>query len=152
MKILDIIFGKKNTINHPILGKLVSDRIRGNNQTKSYTWVGSKTLGNTTKETTLIMEGNPTGPNPLHINFISDLVQNWEQEYLPKIERIISEKRIDKKEVFFKWKNDFYVGGIVPLDNRKSEFELTIEPLDDNVSKSIGIEFKNHNIIKVYTY
>ena len=56
MYILDLLFGKKKTIKHPVLGDLESQRIKGNNNTKTYAWYGSIALSNY-KEKTFLSKG-----------------------------------------------------------------------------------------------
>ena len=46
MNIIESLFGKKKTFNHPVIGALESQRIKGNDHTKIYTWYGSIILGN----------------------------------------------------------------------------------------------------------
>lgn len=152
MSILNFLFGKKKIIIHPIIGEIISDRIKGNNQTKSYTWLGSITLNNQPEKTTIIMEGHASGPLSAHLSFISQLIENWENKFLPNIEQIIIEKGIDKTEKYSNWKNEFYVGAVVPTNAKKSEFELTFEPLNSENSNFICIEFKNSTIINVQTF
>jgi len=140
------------TFNHPVLGILKSQRIKGNNHTKNYTWYGNIILNNKSLKTTIILEGNNLSPFTNHLNFISQLIQNWESEYLPKIENKINENGIDKIKKYSNWKNDFYLSAIYLMNNKNSEFELTLEPLDNKKTDAIGIEIKNNIIIKVEKY
>ena len=152
MNIIDSLFGKKKTFKHPIIGVLKSQRIRGVNHTKSYTWHGNIFLKNQLLETTIILEGNNTSPFPNHLDFISQLVSNWENEYLPKIENKINDTGIDNIGKYSNWKNDFYLSAIYPMNNKSSEFELTLEPIDKMKTDSIGIEIKNNIITKIEKY
>ena len=151
MNIIESLFGKKKTFNHPVIGALESQRIKGNDHTKIYTWYGSIILGNKPLQTTIILEGNNLSPSANHLNFVSSLVENWESGYLPKIQNLISENRIDKIGKYSNWRSDFYLSAIYPLNNQSSEFELTLEPLDDEKTYAIGIEIINNNITKAYT-
>ncbi|MDF4203996.1 hypothetical protein PXD56_13570 [Maribacter sp. SA7] len=76
MSIVDLLFGKKKTFNHPTLGILKSDRIKGNNQTKTYTWRGSIVMGTNTIETLMYLEGNYSAPFSNHTDFVSQLLEN----------------------------------------------------------------------------
>ncbi|MAB48772.1 MAG: hypothetical protein CMC05_09090 [Flavobacteriaceae bacterium] len=152
MNIIDSLFGKKKTFNHPIIGILKSQRIKGNNHAKSYTWYGNIFLNNKSLETTIILEGSNSSPFPNHLNFISQLMNNWESEYLPKIENKINEIGINKIGKYSNWKNDFYLSAIYPMNDKNSEFELTLEPLDKQKTDSIGIEIKNNIITKIEKY
>ena len=152
MKIFDILFGKKKTLNHAILGILKSQRIKGNNKTKTYSWYGSVTLSNHKEETVIILEGNNITPCSSHLESINDLVKNWDTKYLSLIEEKITNQKINQERKFSNWKKDFYVGAITPMDEKKPEFELTFEPLDENENDFIGIEIKNNLISKVEIY
>ena len=152
MNIIDSLFGKKRTYNHPIIGILKSQRIKGNNLTKNYTWRGNIKLNNTLLVTTIILEGNNSSPFANHLNFISQLIQNWEREYLPKIENEINKIGINKIEKYSNWKNDFHLSAIYPMNEKSNEFELTLEPINTDLTDSIGIEIKNNIITKVEKY
>ena len=152
MNIIDSLFGKKKTFNHPVIGVLKSERIRGNNHTKNYTWYGNRILNNNPLKTTIILEGNNSSPFANHLNFISQLIENWESEYLPKIESEIKKSEIDKIEKYSNWKNDFYLSAIYPMNDKSIAFELTLAPLDNDEIDSIGIEIKNNIITKINKY
>jgi hypothetical protein len=79
-------------------------------------------------------------------------MNNWESEYLPKIENKINEIGINKIGKYSNWKNDFYLSAIYPMNDKNSEFELTLEPLDKQKTDSIGIEIKNNIITKIEKY
>jgi hypothetical protein len=152
MNLIDSLFGKKRTFNHPIIGILKSQRIKGNNLIKNYTWYGNIILNNNSQETTIILEGNNSSPFPNHLDFISLLIENWNNEYLPKIENKINENGINKIEKYSNWKNNFYLSAIYPLNNKSSDFELTLEPLDNEKTDFIGIEIKNNIITRIEKY
>ncbi|WP_405397820.1 hypothetical protein [Maribacter sp. Asnod2-G09] len=152
MSISDLLFGKKKTFNHPILGTLKSDRIKGNNQTKTYTWRGSILIGNNTIETLFYLEGNNAAPFSNHIDFVCQLAENWDSEHLSNIEEKINKKGIDKVEPFSNWKNDLYLAAIYATNKKNTDFELTLEPVDSENLDSIGIDVKNGIITKVEIY
>ena len=152
MSISDLLFGKKKTFDHPILGTLKSDRIKGNNQTKTYTWRGSILIGNNTIETLFYLEGNNAAPFSNHIDFVCQLAENWDSEHLPNIEEKINKKGIDKVEPFSNWKNDLYLAAIYSTNKKSSDFELTLEPIDSENLDSIGIDVKNGMITNVEIY
>ncbi|WP_299799289.1 hypothetical protein [uncultured Maribacter sp.] len=152
MSISDLLFGKKKTFNHPILGTLKSDRIKGNNQTKTYTWRGSIIIGNNTIETLFYLEGNYAAPFNNHIDFVCQLAENWNSEHLPNIEEKINKKGIDKVEPLSNWKKDLYLAAIYAANKKNTDFELTLEPIDSENLDSIGIDVKNGIISKVKIY
>ena len=152
MKILDILLGKKKTFTHSVLGVLTSDRIKGNNQTKKYSWFGSVKINNYTKETFIVAEGNNITPSNSQLESISEIVNNWENKYLNLIDEKIKMQKINQKPKFANWKTDFYLGQITPLDDKKSHFELTIEPINKNETDFIGIEIDNNKVTKIEIY
>lgn len=152
MSILDLLFGKKKTIKHEVLGDLKSQRIKGNNNTKTYSWYGNITLNNHKEKTVIILEGNNLTPSNSHLESISDLVKNWETKYLSLIEEKITNQKINQETKFSNWKKDFYVGAITPMDEKKPEFELTFEPKNENETDFISVEIKNNIISKVEIY
>ena len=152
MSISDLLFGKKKTFNHPILGTLKSDRIKGNNQIKTYTWRGSILIGNNTIETLFYLEGNYATPFNNHIDFVCQLAENWDSELLPNIEEIINKKGIDKVEPFSNWKKDLYLAAIYAANKKNTDFELTLEPIHSENLDSIGIDVKNGMITNVEIY
>ena len=152
MALIDLIFGKKKTIKHPTLGVFQSERIKGNNQTKHYTWYGKLNLDNKAPETTVILEGNNAGPFTNHLNFISQLKVHWLSKYLPEIDKKITEKGIDKGEEYANWKKTFYLSAIYAANDKSPEFELTLDPLDKQKINSIGIVFKNNIISEIEKY
>ena len=152
MNLIDSLFGKKKTFKHPIIGVLKSQRVKGNNHTKSYTWYGSVFLNDKALKTTIILEGNNLSPFPNHLIFISQIVKHWESDYLLKIESKIKENGIDNIEKYSNWKNEFYLSAIYPLNGKNSDFELTLAPLNNKKTNSIGIEIKNNIITKIEKY
>ncbi|WP_299326264.1 hypothetical protein [uncultured Maribacter sp.] len=152
MSISDLLFGKKKTFDHPILGTLKNDKIKGNNQTKTYTWRGSIVIGNNTIETLFYLEGNNSASFNNHIDFVCQLAKNWNSELLPNIEEKISKKEIDKIEPFSNWKKDLYLAAIYAANKKNTDFELTLEPIDSENLDSIGIDVKNGMIINVEIY
>ena len=152
MSIKDLLFGKKKTFNHPKIGAFKSDRIKGNNSTKAYTWLGETSIGNNTTKTIIFLEGNNKSPYSKHLDFISELMENWEREYLPNIESEIIKNGIDKVEPFSNWKNDLYLAAIYSTNKKSSDFELNLESIDDEKSDTIGIDVKNGIISKVEIY
>ena len=152
MDLINTLFGTKKTFKHPVIGMLKSERIKGNKHTKSYSWYGNIILSNQKNKTTIILEGNNLSPFTNHLNFISELIQNWESEYVPKIETHINKNGINKIPKYSNWKNNFYLSAIYPLNNKSTAFELTLEPFDDKQTNTIGIEIKNNIITKVETY
>ena len=146
---MDLLFGKKKTFNHPIIGILESQRIKGDNNTKSYTWYGSIIVGNKPHETTIILEGNNSSPSSNHLDFVSQLIENWESEYLPKIETEINDSGLNKIEIFSNCRNHLYLSAIYPMNGKSAEFELTLEPLDEEKTDAISVEIKNNIITKV---
>ncbi|MEP2280952.1 hypothetical protein [Maribacter sp.] len=152
MSIVDLLFGKKKTFNHAKLGILKSDRIKGNNQTKTYTWRGSILMGTNTTDTLMYLEGNNSAPFSNHTDFVSQLVENWESTYLPDIEEEIRKKRIDQVEGFSNWKNDFYLAAIYAKNKKNTDFEITLEHEDGKNLDTIGIDVKNGIIANVEIY
>jgi len=152
MNLINALFGSKNTFNHPVIGVLKSERIKGNNQTKTYSWYGQIKLNNKLFETTIILEGNHSSPFPNHLNFICQIIESWKSEYIPKIETEIIKKGINKIPAYSNWKNEFYLSAIYARNNKSSEFELTLEPLNRDEIDSIGVEIKNNIITKVEKY
>lgn len=151
MSIIDTLFGKKKTFNHPVIGILKSQRVKGNDRTKDYSWYGSVILNNKTQETAIILEGNNTSPFSNHLAFISQLIQNWQSDYFPKIETKINETKINKNGEYGNWKKDYYIATVYPINGKSTEFELILEPLDVAKTDAVGIEIKNNSITKVYT-
>jgi|GEM_PF-5979369 len=149
MSIIDLLFGSKKTYNHPIIGALRSQRIKGQNLTRNYTWYGNVVLNGKSQETTIILEGDSYRPYTIHLDFISQLIQNWSTFYLPKIENKFKEIEILKIKKYFNWKNDFYLSAIYPLSDKSSDFELILEPFDKYKTNSIAIEVKNDIVAKV---
>ena len=66
-----------------------------------------------------------------------------------EIEKKLLENGINNIQKYSNWKNDFYVGAITPMDDRKAEFELTFKDLNSENTNYIGIEFKNNIITKI---
>ena len=149
MSIIDLFFGSEKTYNHPIIGALKSQRIKGQNLTRNYTWYGDVVLNGKSQETTIILEGDSYRPYTIHLDFISQLIQNWSTFYIPKIENKIEKIGIRKIEKYSNWKNDFYLSAVYPLSDKSSDFELILEPLDKYKTNSIAIEIKNNIVAKV---
>ncbi|AUC77049.1 MULTISPECIES: hypothetical protein [unclassified Olleya] len=152
MKIIDYIFGTKKTFNHPILGTLTSERIKGNNKTKNYSWQTTVLLKGNTEETYIILEGNTSSPFSNHLTAISQLIENWDNDYLPKIENKINDNGLNKIEKYSNWKTDFYLAAIYPISDKNETFELTLEPLDKEKDDHISIVLKNKVITKIEKY
>ena len=144
-----MLFGKKNTTKHSILGEFVSQRIKVNDNTKTYTWYGEIVINNYSEETCLILEGDNLKPYSNQINSLSHIVENWNTKYLPLIEEKIISQKISQGPKFSNWKKDFFIGAITPIDDKKAEFEITLEPLNENIVQFIGITIKNNVVVDV---
>ncbi|WP_291962845.1 hypothetical protein [Maribacter sp.] len=152
MSIISLLLGKKKTINHPKLGIIKSDRIRGNNLTKTYTWRGGIIIGNNTIKTQFYLKGKSSSPLSNQIDFVCQLVENWDKQFLPKIEEEIVQEKINTIKAFSNWRNDFYLAAIYARNDKSSDFELTLEPKNENITDTMGIEVKNGLITKVSVY
>ena len=152
MNLLNTFLGTKKTFKHSVLGVLTSERIKGNNQTKKYSWFGAVNLNNYQKETFIVAEGNNNAPSKKHLEYISEIVTNWNTKYLKQIDQEIKKQKISQKPKFENWENDFYLGQITPLDDNKPHFELTLEPINENKTDFIGIEIDNNKVTKIEIY
>jgi len=151
MKILDILFGKKKTINHPILGDLISQRIKGNNQTKTYTWYGKIRFDKKHEETFLFLDGNNSEPYSAQINSMVELMNGWETKHLQSIEQKILSQKLELNNNYKNWKSEFYVGMISPIyaNNKKLEFEVTLEPINNRKEGFLSLTFKDSIITEL---
>jgi hypothetical protein len=61
---LNLLFDKKKAINDPVLGFIKSDRIKGANQLKIYSWYASYLMPNAPEESTIVIEENHLQPSP----------------------------------------------------------------------------------------
>jgi len=151
MKILDILFGKKKTIHHPILGDLISDRIKGNNRTKTYTWYGKVRFDKKHEETYLFLDGNNSEPYSAQVNSIVELMNGWETKHLQSIEQKMQLNKLELNKNYKNWKTEFYVGMISPINsnNKKLEFEITLEPINNLKEGFLSITFKDSVITEL---
>ncbi|SIR18039.1 hypothetical protein [Maribacter ulvicola] len=151
MNILDILLGKKKTINHPILGDLTSQRIKGNNKTKTYSWYGEIKLDKKHEKTSLFLDGNNSEPNSAQINGIVELMNGWETKHIQTIEHKIRSKKLNLNNNYNNWKSEFYVGMISPIysNHKKLEFEVTLEPINNQQEGFLSITYKDNEITEL---
>jgi len=152
MNIINSLFGIKKTFYHPVLGNLKSQRIKSNDSTKNYTWYGSILLNKESHETTIIMEGNNETPYQVHLNCVSDLIEKWETEYLPKIVIKVNEIVTNRNEKYSNFKDNFYLSAVYPMSEKNAKFELTLESINSEKTDCIGVEIKNYIITKIQMY
>ncbi|MCL5244276.1 hypothetical protein M4I21_00540 [Cellulophaga sp. 20_2_10] len=148
----DFLLGKKKTITHPILGKLTSDRIRGKDKTKIYSWSTTVVLEPKAEKTSIFLEGNESGPFANHLNFASQLVENWKSEFISKLALELAKGDCGKIEKNLNWKEDFYLAAIYPMNGKSLDFEVSLESIDSSTSNVIGIFYKNDIITSIEEY
>ncbi|MGJ8734331.1 MAG: hypothetical protein ACSHW4_14340 [Cellulophaga sp.] len=164
MGLIDLIFGRKKVFNHPYLGNFTSQRIKSNNSLKTYYWIGDTCLVNNNGDefaTSLFINGNTNSPYNNQLSFISELVQNWKNDYFLKIEEEINTQGFSKKEELKNWENEFYLSAIYANNAKALDFELTLESIHfeltlkstHNVNyPTISVTVKNAIISKVDLY
>ncbi|SNQ42972.1 hypothetical protein [Cellulophaga lytica] len=155
MGLISYIFGSKKVFNHPYLGEFISQRIKGNNTSKTYYWIGETNLyynDSADCVTSIFINGNNTSPYPNQLNFISDLLKNWKNDYLLKIENEISNQDFFKKQELKNWKNEFFLAAIYTNSDKGLDFELNLESKQNQEYPTISIAVKNGIISKVELY
>lgn len=140
MNLFDNIFGKKKTIIHPILGVIESERIKGNNSSKSYTWNANVTINNYPEKTFIILEGNNEKPSANQMDYVSLVIEKWNFVYIPKIEVFIRQKGLHE---FSNFKENFFLAAIYVTDQKNLFFELSFESLDTENDTGFSIVLKN---------
>ena len=149
---LDFFLGKKKTITHPILGKITSDRIRGKDKTKIYSWSTTVSLEPKAEETSIFLEGNESGPFANHLNFASQLIENWKTKFISKLEVEIAKGDCGKIEKHLNWKQDFYLAAIYSMNGKSLDFEVSLESINSSTTDVIGVFYRNGIITTIEEY
>lgn len=149
MRVLARVFGKRRTLEHPVLGTLKSQKILRPNPEKEITWYGDVTIGNKPESTMIILEGDFSSPYDQHLDWMTDLIQNWNDKYVALIHEVMVSQNLINHELYTEYPSGFYIGMISPLDNAEPNFELTLETLDFKKSGFLSIEFEGATIVKL---
>ncbi|ADY28203.1 hypothetical protein Celly_0368 [Cellulophaga lytica DSM 7489] len=155
MSFLNFLFGKKRIFKHPVLGDFTSDRTKGNDKSKTYTWYGYVNLetGNVSDYvSSIFVNGNENSPYSNQLHFITELVQNWTNKYLLEIEQKINQESFSKKVALRNWKKEFYLSAVYANNVKTLDFELTLESKTNPEYPTIGIAVKNGIIYKAELY
>lgn len=149
MNLIDTIFGKKKTIMHPILGVIESERIKGNNSNKTYTWNANVRINNYPEDTFIILEGNNKKPSANQMDYVSLVIEKWNFIYIPKIEAFIHEKNLLE---FSNFKENSFLAAIYATDQKNLFFELSFASLDTENDTGFGIVLQNDLIASLAKY
>ncbi|MBU2947415.1 hypothetical protein [Zobellia uliginosa] len=153
MNLLDFLFGKKKTINDPVLGIIKSERIKGENHTKSYTWYAGYLIPNALEKSSVVMQGNNREPNPAQLTEIKYILHNLDSLYLKVDEKLAHEAKNQtpsEREAFKNWRNFLFLGAIHPANLDTSlNFELGFDPIDVKSNGYMSFTYSNREIIEM---
>ncbi|WBU89770.1 hypothetical protein [Cellulophaga omnivescoria] len=155
MSFLNFLFGKKRTFKHPVLGVFTSDRIKGNSTAKTYTWYGYFNLETNNVNdyvSSIFINGNNNTPYSNQLQFITQLIENWQDNYLLEIEQKINEQDFSNNPDLINWQNKFYLSAIYTNNFKSLDFELTLESKQNPNYPTISVNIKNAIILNVALY
>ncbi|CAM4254237.1 hypothetical protein ZORO111903_09865 [Zobellia roscoffensis] len=154
MNLLDFLFGKKKTVNDPVLGIIKSERIKGENHTKSYSWYAGYLMPNAPEKSSVVLQGNNRAPNPAQLNEIKYILHNLDSLYLKVDEKLAHEGKnqtLSEREAFKNWRNFFYLGAIHPANLDTSlNFELGFDPIDREANGYMSFTYANRELTEMY--
>ncbi|QNR24071.1 hypothetical protein [Croceimicrobium hydrocarbonivorans] len=127
--ITDFLFGRKKSINDPLLGTLTT-RVKSTKLKKDYSWITSYLFDHQAKESFLLLEGNALGPFPSQLQAAQSLIKGFESM---KSQIDLELQKEEQKSLKYKdWQSKLYLAAIYPNHSKSNALELNFEALDEN--------------------
>ncbi len=147
MGLKEFFFGKQIVFSDKLIGNLET-RIKIDNPTINYTWVGETQLTGQKRKTVFILEGNSQGPYKNQLKSVQRIVQNIEN-ITKEIDLELKAAKSVKLRFKHNWVKDFYLAAITPNDTRENKFEVNFEPIDENDSGYVLFLWANDRISEI---
>lgn len=149
MKIVDLVFGRKKKIMNDFFGEIISQRIKKENVNKDYAWYIDYLMPNAKKESQIILEGNFETPNTCQLEELKNIIQNLADLYSKldlEVKKINFNKPSNEKLIVNKWQDKYYLSAVFPSEGQKPEFDICLDPIDDENLQYISFEYTNGKI------
>lgn len=150
MGLLNRILGEKKLIADDFFGKIESQRIRKEKEDKEYSWNTIYFLPNAPEETGIILEGSYRSPNKRQLNEIKLILSNYDdlfEKIYTEVYNLRLKQKLFKNWDIEKWKNNYFLSAVFPLDGQKPHFELCFDPMNIESLPYISFNMVNNDIL-----
>lgn len=148
MYLLDLIFGKKETFSDPVLGTVVSERIRSKSRDKVRSWYAGYLVPGALEKTAIILNGNHLEPNAVQLDAVKGILKNLDGLWKMVDEKLKSESEsIEEQAAAKKWQSIFFLGAIYPIDdNWEPLFEIYFDTISQEASGYMAFNYINETL------
>ena len=141
-----LLFGRPTYFEDFKIGKLKT-RVKSENPSIEYTWVGEHLLPHQKEKTVFILEGNIYGPSKSQLESAHKILDEL-QSIVENIDAKLQSNSSNYSKIS-DWKENFFFTAVTPNNQRNNGFELNFEPLDQDDTRYVGCMWTNGRITEI---
>jgi len=147
MGLKKFFWGKQVVFTDKLIG-ILKTRVKNENPSINYTWIGENLLNGQKRKTVFILEGNSQEPYKNQLKSVYRIVQDLEN-ITRQINFELKSSKYTNPRFKHDWLKDFYLAAITPNDVRENRFEVSIEPINENDTGYVSFLWANGRISEI---